>query len=66
MTSRSRRGGHEEQEEIDETQAMDGIEEGQMSRTLKNCRRSNGQRALKRKRQAEEKQMEARNMETMT
>jgi hypothetical protein len=45
---------------------MDGIEEGQMSRTLKNCRRSNGQRALKRKRQAEEKQMEARNMETMT
>ena len=67
MNSRTRRGGHEEQEENEETQAIEGIEEGQMSRTRKECIRKNGKRALKRQRQAEEKRIEARNsMEPMT
>jgi len=54
-------GGHEEQEE------NEGREEGQITRTRKECIRKHGKRPLKRKRQAEEKRMEARNsMEPMT
>ena len=47
-------GGHEEQEENEETQAIEGLEEGQISRKLKNCRRSNGKRTRKKNRLAED------------
>ena len=53
----------EEQEEGNEDgQTNAGREEGQVSWTRKKCRKSHTGRALKRKRQAEEKRVEAINM----